>query len=121
MAKCNVCGAPMQSNKCGYCGNEVQVSQPVQQNIIRPSQPVETIYYQQFTSVPMISPKNRVVDLLLCFFLGVLGAHKFYEGKIGLGVVYFFTAGIFGFGVLISFLSILFGNPLDSNGLPIKW
>ena len=26
------------------------------------------------------------------------GAHKFYEGKIGMGVLYIFTGGLFGIG-----------------------
>lgn len=46
-------------------------------------------------------------SLCLCLFLGALGAHKFYEGKGGMGVVYIFTFGLFGIGVLIDFFSIL--------------
>ena len=32
---------------------------------------------------------------LLCFPLGILGLHKFYLGRPLMGVVYFFTAGLF--------------------------
>lgn len=39
--------------------------------------------------------KNKWIALLLCLFLGCFGAHKFYEGKIGMGVLYLFTGGIF--------------------------
>ena len=35
--------------------------------------------------------KNKWVAFLLCLFLGYLGIHKFYEGRILLGVVYLFT------------------------------
>ena len=52
--------------------------------------------------------KNKWIALLLCFFFGVLGVHKFYEGKILLGIVYIFTGGLFGIGVLIDFISLLF-------------
>lgn len=52
--------------------------------------------------------KSKWVALLLCFFFGVLGVHKFYEGKILLGIVYIFTGGLFGIGVLIDFISLLF-------------
>ena len=31
---------------------------------------------------------NKTVYLLLAFFLGGLGAHKFYAGKIGAGICY---------------------------------
>lgn len=52
--------------------------------------------------------KNKWIALLLCFFFGVIGVHKFYEGKILLGIVYIFTGGLFGIGVLIDFISLLF-------------
>ena len=52
-------------------------------------------------------PKNKWVALLLCIFLGVFGVHKFYEGKVGMGLLYLFTFGLFGFGVLIDFIIIL--------------
>lgn len=53
-------------------------------------------------------PRNKWVALLLCFFLGLLGAHKFYEGKTGMGVLYIFTCGLFGIGVIVDFFVILF-------------
>lgn len=51
---------------------------------------------------------NKWVALLLCWFLGYLGAHKFYEGKTGMGILYLFTMGLFGIGWLIDCISILF-------------
>ncbi len=33
-----------------------------------------------------VSSKSRLVALLLCFFLGYLGVHRFYVGKIGTGI-----------------------------------
>lgn len=52
--------------------------------------------------------KNKWVALLLCIFLGWMGAHKFYEGKVGMGVIYLFTWGLFGFGWFIDFIVLLF-------------
>ena len=52
--------------------------------------------------------RNKWVALALCICLGWFGAHKFYEGKGGLGVLYLLTVGLFGFGVFFDFFSILF-------------
>ena len=43
----------------------------------------------------------------LCLFLGFWGAHKFYEGKTGMGVLYIFTLGLFGIGWFIDLIIIL--------------
>ena len=32
--------------------------------------------------------KNRVAAILLALFLGGLGAHKFYLGQVGMGLLY---------------------------------
>ena len=50
---------------------------------------------------------NKWVAFFLCLFLGFLGAHKFYEGKIGMGILYLFTCGLFGIGWFVSLISIL--------------
>ena len=48
------------------------------------------------------------VALLLCLFLGIVGGHKFYEGKIGMGILYIFTLGLAGIGVLVDLIVLLF-------------
>ncbi len=53
-------------------------------------------------------PKNKWIALLLCFFFGWLGAHKFYEEKTGLGILYLFTCGLFGIGCLVDFIALIF-------------
>lgn len=52
-------------------------------------------------------PRNKWVALILCIFLGMFGAHKFYENKIGMGILYLFTAGLFGIGWIIDIIAIL--------------
>ena len=52
--------------------------------------------------------KNKWVSFFLCLFLGFVGAHKFYEGRILLGIVYLFTAGLFGIGILFDLIILLF-------------
>lgn len=50
---------------------------------------------------------NKWVAFCLCLFLGIFGAHKFYEGKIGTGILYLCTAGLFVFGWLIDLFNLL--------------
>lgn len=52
--------------------------------------------------------KNKYVSLLLCLFLGVLGAHRFYEGKIATGILWACTGGLFGIGWFIDLLILIF-------------
>lgn len=44
---------------------------------------------------------SPVVKLLVTFFLGGFGVHKFMEHKTGLGLLYLFTCGLFGIGWLV--------------------
>lgn len=55
-------------------------------------------------------PKNKWVALLLCCCIGYFGAHKFYEGKVGMGILYLFTGGLCLIGPIIDFFVIL-GKP----------
>ena len=48
-------------------------------------------------SVPL---KSTGVAYLLWFFLGFLGAHRFYLGRMGTGLIYLFTFGLCGFGLI---------------------
>ena len=43
---------------------------------------------------------------ILLTFLGVFGVHRFYMGKIITGLIYLFTLGLFGLGILYDFLTL---------------
>lgn len=66
------------------------------------------------------SEKSWIATLLFCFFLGGLGVHRFYAGKIGTGVLQLLTCGGFGIWVLIDFILIIVGSFTDSEGKAIK-
>jgi RNA polymerase subunit RPABC4/transcription elongation factor Spt4 len=52
--------------------------------------------------------KNKWIALLLCIFLGWIGAHKYYEGKIGMGILYTFTLGLFFIGWIVDVIILIF-------------
>jgi len=51
-------------------------------------------------------PVNYNLTWILLTFLGVLGIHRFYMGKIFTGLLYLFTGGLFLVGVLYDFLTL---------------
>ena len=77
-------------------------------------------YYNQYGQG--ISEKSRLVALLLCLFVGGLGIHRFYAGKIGTGVLWLLTGGCFGIGCLVDLIMIICGSFTDKFGRPIsRW
>ena len=53
-------------------------------------------------------PINPTVELCLCLFLGWAGAHKFYVGKSGMGVLYLCTFGLLCIGWIIDTIKCIF-------------
>jgi len=66
------------------------------------------------------SDKGFVPALLLCFFLGMFGIHRFYVGKIGTGLLQLVTFGGLGIWTMVDFIMIAVGSFTDSDGNPIK-
>ncbi len=66
------------------------------------------------------SERNFVATILLCFFLGVFGAHRFYRGKNGTAILMLLTFGGFGIWFLIDFILIVCSAFKDAEGYLIK-
>ncbi|GCE78470.1 TM2 domain-containing protein [Cellulomonas biazotea] len=68
------------------------------------------------------SPKLLLPAVLLCFFLGTLGVHRFFVGKIGTGVLMLVTLGGLGFWTLFDLIMLIIGKFKDKDGLTLtQW
>ena len=63
--------------------------------------------------------KSKMAAGLLGIFLGGLGVHRFYVGKVGTGLLYLFTGSLCGIGYLYDLIKIITGTFTDGNGFPI--
>ncbi len=64
----------------------------------------------------MQSDKNWLATLLLCLFLGGIGVHRFYVGKVGTGILQLITFGGCGIWTLIDLIMIITGSFTDKDG-----
>ncbi len=98
---CPQCGAPIDpgATECKFCGEKIATQQAAQQMAPQQqvvyAQPQPQVIYQQAPQqvyVTGINPswpiKSKVAAGLLGILLGGIGAHKFYLGKIGMGILY---------------------------------
>lgn len=106
---CQHCGGkiPIKAVVCTLCGCQVENiasnQNRTQPNIITNTNTNSNVNNNNGGR----NAKNKWVSVLLCLFLGQFGAHKFYQDKVGMGVLYLFTWGLLGFGVIIDFFVLL--------------
>lgn len=121
---CTHCGAEQEHTKfCGHCGEKIDVDcvvcpkcgkqlEELKKEVPATPQVVinntNTNTNTNVAPIPGLRLKKKWTSFFLCLFLGFLGAHKFYEGKIGMGILYLFTGGLALIGVTIDLIVILF-------------
>lgn len=108
---CKFCGALIDWDcvVCPRCGKQVEALQQAQQ--YNPQVVVNTNQNQNVVNQPYPIPHypkrcDRATALLLCILLGWCGAHKFYEGKPVLGILYLCTFGLFVVGWFVDIIII---------------
>lgn len=96
---------------CPKCGKQVEDLKSNDAPIIINNSASSSASASASVSTPIVvhgKAKNKWISLLLCIF--TICGHKFYEGKFGLGLLYLFTAGLFGIGWIIDIVSLI-GKP----------
>ena len=97
---CPQCGAPIDptATECKYCGEKLVAQQTAQSINTNNAAPQPQVIIQQ--AAPQAQPvyvtginpswpiKSKVAAGILGILLGGIGAHKFYLGKIGMGILY---------------------------------
>ncbi len=124
---CPSCGAPIsnETNKkycihcgeqidkecvvCPKCGKQVEQLNDANKNIIINNNASASASAASTVITPLHNrkPKDKWIAFLLCLFLGYFGVHKFYEGKVGMGILYLCTCGLFGIGWIIDCIVLL--------------
>ncbi len=115
---CTECGQllPDDAKFCHNCGaktknNEIEIVReaPVAEYSAPPQNEPTQVIVNNTTIInqPNGKEKNKWVAFLLCLFLGEFGFHKFYEGKILMGIIYLFTFGLCGIGWLVDAIALL--------------
>lgn len=129
---CSNCGKEIESGIkfCPSCGTMVGGGASSPQAMQSDTGQSSTSYQRQqyvtksSTNYKTESPKSRLVALLLAFFLGAIGAHRFYVGKAGTGILiivlnllsFFIIGSIWS---LIDLIMIACGSFADKDGLPV--
>lgn len=135
---CPKCGIKSEGQFCSVCGTElVPYYSPSNTNftspVVQPNTQIPPIIINNInknenstssesagSNKVVTSSKNRWLAFVFCLFLGFWGIHRFYVGKIGTGLLWFFTCGICGLGWLVDLVVILFGGFRDANGNFLK-
>lgn len=87
---------------------------------------LEKLDYKKMTTQKSVSDKQRIVALLLCWFLGIFGAHRFYVGKTGTGLLMlvltlsFFGMIVSGVWYFVDLIIIASGSFEDKDGAVVK-
>lgn len=121
MEKCSACGAPMQNGTCPYCGTigtQTTARTSQAQTGTQPQVVINNVATNTVAGAPTIDVprKSKWVAFFLCLFFGYFGVHNFYAGKIGMGVLYLLTLGLFGIGWVVDIFRILLGAYRDKWG-----
>ncbi len=61
---------------------------------------------------------SKVAAILITWFLGCFGVHRFMAGKIGTGILWLLTCGLCGIGTLVDLIMVITGKFTKKDGTP---
>ena len=107
---CKHCGGtiPQDAVMCTHCGRQAEeLAGAAQPQVVIQNTNMNTNTAAAVVAGVGARAKNKWTAFVLCLLLGYFGAHKFYEGKVGMGVLYLFTLGLFGIGWFVDLIVLL--------------
>jgi TM2 domain-containing membrane protein YozV len=97
---------------CHECGNLISKNAMICPNC--------GVGFENATKMDSSINSGFFTTLLLCWFLGVFGIHRFYTGHTTIGILQLITLGGCGIWTIIDFILIVTGNFKDAQGNPIR-
>lgn len=115
---CPGCGVATDNFKANSAQEKASDSTP---NITIVNTNTNTNKNENVNTVPVATrqPKSKKTALILCLLglFGVAGLHQFYAGRIGKGILYLLTYGLFFIGTIVDIIKILSGSFKDKYGV----
>ena len=112
MKYCKFCGEQIHEDAiiCTKCGRQVEELKGNYQQ--QPNVVINNTNMNTNVNSANGKPKDKMISIILCCIglFGFAGLHKFYEGKIFMGIIYLFTGGLFFIGTIIDLIALL-GKP----------
>lgn len=118
--ECPFCAEQINSRakKCRHCGETVDVTMRKAEEAIRASERQGNVYMNAAVAMPASyarPTKSRGVAIVLALLLGGLGFHKFYLGRVGMGILYLIFCWTFIPGIIAFIEAIVYACSNEEN------